>query len=112
MPATFEIKKATDGQFYFRLKADNGQVVLASEMYQAKAGAVNGIESVKKSAGLADRYDKLTSKNGKFYFTLKAGNNQVIGNSEMYESESARDKGIESVMKNAPNAEIADLLTA
>jgi len=112
MPGTFEIKKATDGQFYFRLKADNGQVVLASEMYQAKAGAVNGIESVKKSAGLADRYDKLTSKNGKFYFTLKAGNNQVIGNSEMYESESARDKGIESVMKSAPTAEIADLLTA
>ena len=111
MPATFEIQKAKDGQFYFRLKAGNGQVILASEMYQAKASAVNGIESVKKSAPLSERYEKLTSKSGKFYFTLKAGNNQVIGNSEMYESETARDSGIDSVMKNAPNAEMADLAT-
>ena len=111
MPATFEIQKAKDGQFYFRLKAGNGQVILASEMYQAKASAVNGIESVKKSAPLSERYEKLTSKSGKFYFTLKAGNNQVIGNSEMYESETSRDSGIDSVMKNAPSAEMADLAT-
>ena len=112
MPGTFEIEKAKDGQFYFRLKAGNGQVILASEMYQAKASAVNGIESVKKSAPLSERYDKLISKSGKFYFTLKAGNNQVIGNSEMYESETARDSGIDSVMKNAPSAEVADLASA
>jgi uncharacterized protein YegP (UPF0339 family) len=36
MPGTFEIKKANDGQFYFRLKAGNGQVIPSSEMYQAK----------------------------------------------------------------------------
>ena len=112
MPGTFEVSKAKDGQFYFRLKAGNGQVILASEMYQAKASALNGIESVKKSAPIAERYDKLTAKNGKFYFTLKAGNHQVIGNSEMYESESARDNGIDSVMKNAPGAELADLASA
>jgi len=112
MPGTFEIKKAKDGQFYFRLNAGNGQVILASEMYQAKASAVNGIASVKKSAPLGERYDKLTSKSGKFYFTLTAANNQVIGNSEMYESETARDSGIESVMKNAPSAEIEDTASA
>jgi uncharacterized protein len=112
MPGTFEIKKAKDGQFYFHLKAGNGQVILASEMYQVKASAVNGIESVKKSAPASERYDKLISKSGQFYFTLKAGNNQVIGNSEMYESESARDNGIDSVVKNAPSADIADLASA
>ena len=51
--------------------AGNGQIVLVSEMYQAKASAVNGIESVRKSAPLSDRYDKLISKTGKHYFTLK-----------------------------------------
>jgi uncharacterized protein YegP (UPF0339 family) len=112
MPGTFEIKKAKDGQFYFHLKASNGQVILASEMYRAKASAVNGIESVKKSAAQGALYDKLTSKNGKFYFTLKAANKQVIGNSEMYESETARDGGIDSVMENAPGAEVADLASA
>ena len=112
MPGTFEIKKAKDDQFYFRLKASNGQVILTSEMYQAKASAMNGIESVKKNARSTERYEKLTSKSGKSYFTLKAGNRQVIGNSEMYESETARDNGIESVKKHAPDAAVADLASA
>lgn len=108
MPGTFEIKKAKDGQTFFNLKATNGQVILSSEMYKAKESALNGIESVKKNAPLPERYEKLTSKNGKHYFTLKAGNSQVIGNSEMYESESSRDNGIESVMKNAPTAKVVE----
>jgi len=109
MPGTFEIKKAKDGQTFFHLKAANGQVILASEMYKAKESALNGIESVKKNAPLAERYEKLTSKNGRFFFTLKAANSQVIGNSEMYESESSRDNGIDSVIKNAPTANIVDV---
>lgn len=109
MPGTFEIKKAKDGQTFFRLKAANGQVILASEMYKAKESAMNGIESVKKNAPLAERYEKLTSKNKKFYFTLKAANSQIIGNSEMYESESSRDNGIDSVMKNAPTANTIEI---
>ena len=108
MAGTFELKTASDGQIYFRLKAGNGEIILASEMYKAKAGAQNGIESVKKNAPLAERYDKLVSKNGKPYFTLKAGNHEVIGNSEMYNSEEARDNGIKSVMANAPTAAIVD----
>ena len=112
MPGTFEIKKASDGQFHFNLKAANGQVILASEMYEAKAGALNGIESVRKNAPVAERYDKRVSNNGKFYFNLKAPNHQIIGNSEMYESEASRDHGIDSVMQNAPKAEVADLASA
>ena len=104
MSGKFEVKKAKDGQTFFHLKAVNGQIILASEMYRAKESALNGIESVKKNAPLAERYAKLTSKNGKFYFTLKAANSQIIGNSEMYESEASRDNGIDSVMKTAPDA--------
>ena len=104
MSGRFEVKRAKDGQTFFHLKAVNGQIILASEMYRAKESALNGIESVKKNAPLAERYAKLTSKNGKFYFTLKAANSQIIGNSEMYESEASRDNGIDSVMKTAPDA--------
>jgi len=109
MPGKFEIKKAKDGQTYFHLKAGNGEIILVSEMYKAKSSAENGIESVKKNAPMPERYDKLTSKNGKFYFTLKAGNHEVIGNSEMYESEEGRQNGIESVMENAPTATTVDV---
>ena len=65
------------------MKAVNGQIILASQMYKAKESALNGIEPVKKKAPRAERFDKLTSNIGKFYFTLKASNAQVIGTSEM-----------------------------
>jgi uncharacterized protein YegP (UPF0339 family) len=38
------------GEFRFRLKARNGEIIAASEGYKAKAGCLNGIESVRKNA--------------------------------------------------------------
>jgi uncharacterized protein len=109
MAGKFELKTAKSGQFHFNLLAGNGQIILSSEMYESKASALNGIESVKKNAADDGRYDRLESSNGKPYFALKAGNSQVIGKSEMYESVASRDNGIESVKKNGPSAETKDL---
>lgn len=104
----FVITKRTNGEFQFNLKAGNGQVILASEGYTTKAACENGIESVKKNSQDDARFERLTSKNGKFYFLLKATNGQAIGSSEMYESVASRDNGIESVKKNASEAEVDD----
>ncbi|WP_298739808.1 YegP family protein [uncultured Chitinophaga sp.] len=104
----FIIKKRTNGEFQFNLKAGNGEVILTSEGYSSKAACENGIESVKKNAPDDSRYEKNTSTNGKFYFNLKAANGQVIGSSELYTSESGRNQGIESVKKNAPSATVED----
>lgn len=104
----FVIKKRTNGEFQFNLLAGNGQNILVSEGYKTKASCNNGIESVKKNSQTPTRFVKLTSKNGKFYFNLKATNGQIIGNSEMYETEKSRDNGIESVAKNAPDAKVED----
>ena len=109
MAGKFEVKTAKSGQTHFNLLAGNGQIILQSEMYESKASAVNGIESIKKNAGNNDRFERLVSKSGKPYFVIKAGNNQVIGQSQQYESDAGRDNGIESVMKNAPGAEVVDL---
>ncbi len=109
MAGKFEVKTAKNGKTHFNLLAGNGQIILQSEMYESKSSAQNGIESVKKNAVDDSRYDRLTSSSGKSYFALKAGNNQVIGTSEMYESTASRDNGIESVKKNAPSAEVVDL---
>lgn len=105
----FEIKKRKNGEYQFNLKAGNGQVILSSEGYTTKANCVNGIESVKKNGPIDARYERLEAKNGKPYFNLKATNGQIIGTSEMYESVASRDNGIESVKKNAPDAETVDL---
>jgi len=104
----FVITKRANGDFQFNLKAGNGQTILTSEGYSTKAAATNGIESVKTNSQDDTRYDKKESSNGKPYFTLKAGNGQIIGSSEMYESTSARDNGIESVKSNAPDAAVDD----
>ncbi len=104
----FVIKTGTNGQYYFSLKADNGQKILASEGYTTKAACNNGIDSVKANAKDDSKYDRKTSSNGKYYFNLKATNGQIIGTSEMYESVAGRDNGIESVKTNAPTASITE----
>ena len=70
----------------------------------SQASATNGIASVQKNAPDDGRYDRKTSSTGKPFFSLKAGNGEVIGTSEMYESTSAMENGIESVKSNAPGA--------
>jgi uncharacterized protein len=105
----FVISTRKNGEFQFNLKAGNGQVILTSEGYSSKSGCENGIESVKKNATDDGRYDRKTSSNGKDYFNLKASNGQIIGTSEMYESNTAMENGIESVKKNAPDASIEEV---
>ena len=109
MAGWFELKKAPSGQFRFNLKAGNSETILTSESYKAKASAKNGIASVQKNCGDASKYNKLVAKNGKFYFVLKAANNQIIGNSQMYASESGRDNGIASVTKNGSSKTIKEV---
>lgn len=109
MPGKYEIKRAKNSEYYFNLKAGNGEIILTSETYKAKSGATNGIESVKKNSALMDRYEHKVSPSGKFFFVLKAANHEVIGRSEMYESEESRNNGIESVKTNGPTAAVADL---
>lgn len=104
----FVITKRTNGEFQFNLKAGNGQTILTSEGYTTKAACTNGIESVKTNSQDDGRYDRKESTNGKPYFNLKASNGQIIGSSEMYESVAARENGIESVKKNAPDAIVDD----
>jgi uncharacterized protein YegP (UPF0339 family) len=111
MAGKFEIYKDKAGEFRFRLKASNGQNILASEGYSAKSGCNNGIESVKKNAPIDSNYERKQTSSGKYMFNLKASNSQVIGTSESYETAASRDNGIESVKTNAPSAEVVDLTT-
>lgn len=97
-------------EFYFHLKAaGNSEIILDSEGYTTKANCLNGIKSVKENSKDESKFDRLQANNGEYYFNLIAGNGQIIGNSETYKAKQGRDNGIESVMSNAPNAEVVDL---
>ncbi|HCT29736.1 MAG TPA: hypothetical protein DIW31_03145 [Bacteroidales bacterium] len=102
----FQVKTGKDNQFYFNLTAKNGQTILSSEGYKSKDGYTNGIASVKKNAPDDGRYERKVAKDGQHYFTLKAGNGEPIGKSEMYKSKDSMENGIQSVKTNAPIAEI------
>ena len=108
--ATFEIyQSGKQKEYRFRLKADNGQIILSSEGYSTKAACLNGVESVKKNSTDPKRFTKSTTPSKMFRFTLTAANSQVIGTSQNYKSESGRDNGIQSVMKTAGKATVKEM---
>ena len=117
----FVITTTKSGEFTFNLKATNGQVILtASESYSSEDGVKGGIESVQKNAlahvedQTVENFETLThpkyevyqDKAGEYRFRLKAKNGQNIGKSEGYKTKASCLNGIESVGKNAPEAEI------
>lgn len=53
----YELKTASDGRFFFNLKAVNGQVVGTSQMYATEATRANGIDSVKTNGPSGDVRD-------------------------------------------------------
>ena len=104
----FVIKPAKNGEYFFNLKADNGQTILTSEMYKTKAACQKGIDSVRKNSQNEKMFEWKKTAAGKFHFNLKATNGQVIGTSEHYEAEAGMKNGIESVKKNGATDNIIE----
>ncbi len=90
-----------DGQYYFALLDDNGNVRLRSQGYKNEAGRNNGMDSVVKNRGIESRWSVLDD-GGKYYSILKAGNSQEIGRSCPY-----NDKGAAGWKWAAPVAAVA-----
>ena len=57
MPAEFEIKKSSNGQYYWRFKSGNGEVVATSETYITKQSCQKGIDSIKRDGSTAGVQD-------------------------------------------------------
>ena len=116
----FAVKSVKTG-IKFDLKAGNGEVIATSEVYSSTAACRKGIESVRRNAveanledQTAEGFSKATHPKFELYednageirFRLKAKNGEVIAVSEGYKSKSSCLNGIESVRKNAPDADI------
>ncbi len=115
--------KETATGFKFDLKAGNGEVIATSEVYKSEAACLNGIESVRKccvgdiedqtAETVAEvkhpKFELYEDKAGEFRFRLKARNGEIIVVSEGYKAKAGCMNGIESVKKNAPEAEVVKL---
>ena len=117
----FVISQAKNGEYTFNLKAANGQVILtAGERFSSLDSCKNSVESVRKNAQAHvedqtvegfetqthPKYELYTDKAGEFRFRLKARNGEPIGRSEGYKAKASALNGIESIGKNAPDAEV------
>ena len=123
MAGKFVLSKGATGKFHFVLKAGNGEVILRSETYTARASAVNGIESVRKNAPIAALEDQTAEgfaeeKNPKFeVYADKAGefrvrfkyNSEIIFSTEGYSDRSGAKRAIESIKKHVGEAETVDI---
>jgi uncharacterized protein YegP (UPF0339 family) len=109
MAGWFEVSVNDRKQYSFVLKAPNAHVILRSEQYESKAGALGGVASVQVNSPHPERYQLATASDGRFYFNLRAANSQVIGTSQMYMSEGARTTGMESVAVNGRSPEVREI---
>ena len=103
----FEIYKDRGGKHRFRLKAKNGENIIASQAYASRATCMKGIKSVAKHAATKDNFKTKETRGGKWSFNLVAGNNKVVATSQSYADRSSMNKGIKSVMTNAPKLKIS-----
>ena len=117
--AKFEVKETKTG-FVFNLKATNGEVIATSQVYSTLVACNNGIESVKTNceANVEDqtkegfeelkhpKYEVYKDNAGEFRFRLKAKNGEIIAVSEGYTTKANCLNGVNSVGKNAKDAEV------
>lgn len=108
MAGTFELSKGKTGKFHFNLHAGNKRVILTSEAYSSKAAALAGVTAVRRNARLRERFERRESKGGRPYFVLRAGNGEIIGQSQMYAHDTSCYVGIRSVMTNASKAPLRE----
>lgn len=115
--------KETETGVRFNLLASNGRIIGVSEIYSGREACLKGIESVRKNAEIANledqtadpieaaacpKFEIYNDKAGEFRFRLKARNGEIILSSEGYKAKASCENGIESVRKNAPEAEIEE----
>ncbi|MBQ0037429.1 MAG: YegP family protein [Clostridiales bacterium] len=118
------VVKTTKTGFVFNLKAGNGEVIAVSEVYTTENACMKGIASVKKNAVAAKledqtvegfekvtnpKFEVYTDKAGEFRFRLKARNGEIIATGEGYKAKASCLNGIDSIRRNAPEAEIVKI---
>lgn len=59
----FEIFIGADEKFYFHLKADNGEIIAASQGYTTKQSAEGGIDAIRRVAATSEIVDQTVSQN-------------------------------------------------
>jgi hypothetical protein len=110
--ARFTVQATDSGEAYFVLKAANGVVLALSETYTTAAGATQAIQTViqtvptavNAAASSGPKFETFKGTDGKYYFHLRAGNGQIVLQSQGYTTKASAVSGEASVEKNGADA--------
>lgn len=118
----FDVLEATSGDWYFNLKAANGEIIGTSELYASKSNAERGARTVRSLVRIAraqaaaaprrEQFELFTGEDGKAYFHLRAGNGEILLGSQGYTAKSSAKTGIASVISNGADAESFEVFEA
>jgi uncharacterized protein YegP (UPF0339 family) len=100
--ARFEVFQGKDSKFYFRFRAQNGEIVLQSQGYSTRSAAKRGMLSVRTNGETSSAYELLAAwgkLGSEHYFRLKAGNGQIIARGEVYASRAGAEKGVATMVQ-------------
>jgi uncharacterized protein YegP (UPF0339 family) len=104
--ARFEVFGGTDGRYYFRLYAGNGEQVLRSQGYASEASALNGAFAVAEYGVDAKAFVVTQNASGGYYFNVRAPNNEIIATSETYSTGSNAERARDSIIALLPKVEL------
>jgi uncharacterized protein YegP (UPF0339 family) len=97
------------GLFKYRLKANNGEILVVSGGYTTSAGAISGIDTFKKNV-LSGKFEIVSDKNNFAQFRLCTSNgSRLVASGEFYETVKRAESAMESVKKFAPSEKIVEL---
>ncbi len=106
----FEIfQSPKNKKFYFNLKARNGRIILSSQAHDTLPACKDNILIVQKNGTDSVAFIRKKTSSRKHHFQLQSTSLQILGRSQMYTRKASMEKGIRSVMTNAPKARIVDL---
>jgi len=97
-PGKMDLWQATDGQWHFHLVSGNGRILLTSEAYTSRTGALNGVLSVLDNGVDPAQYQLNQTKVG-WNLHLRAANYETIGFTESYSSKSNATRAIGSCVR-------------
>ena len=110
MRIQFSIYRGQNGFYYFDLRTSDGEQLLKSEGYFHKTSCKSGIELVRQNAVYRNRFTKLASGDGAYYFELKEQTGRILCTSGQYPHSGIRDKKLKLVKKEAPLAPVDDFM--
>lgn len=111
----FEVKQASNGDWYFDLEAANGEIIGTSQLYASESNAQRGARTVRalvrlilqpktEPAPRAQRFEIFQGEDRKTYFHLRAGNGEIMLSSQGYTAASSAKTGVASVVANGGDA--------